>query len=212
MNIVIDIKKVLLITAIPFFLSASCNKNDTRPCTNGAYAFAVTSEWNNQREIYTIGDTIFLNSSFSKNLTDLIGNFNVDYSGAKSIDGNLFIHEMDSVQHIILDAVQKFTFIQQIGTVSNNSQQPSRIKDMKYLESSNAYTFKMGIIPKNKGLYAIFISNLNSQGIIGKNCTNADFADTLTNSNKNINLFQYAMNRPPASQYEIDRIYCFRVQ
>jgi hypothetical protein len=25
-------------------------------------------------------------------------------------------------------------------------------------------------------------------------------------------LFQYAMNRPPASQFEIDRIYCFRVQ
>ena len=212
MNTIINIKKVLLITAIPFFIAASCNKNDTRPCTNGGYAFAVTSEWSPQREVYNIGDTIFINSAFSKNLIDLIGNFNVDYSNAKSIGGNLFVHEMDSVQHVVLDAVQKFNFIQQVGTVSNNSQQANRIKDIFYFESSTSYIFKMGIIPKNKGLYVIFISNLNSQGIIGKNCTNADFANTLSNTNKNLNLFQYAMNRPPASQFEIDRIYCFRVQ
>lgn len=212
MNIIINLKKALLITAMPFFIAATCNKNDTTPCMNTAYSFAVTSEWSLQREVYNIGDTIFINSSFSKILTDLIGNFSVNYSNAKSIGGNLFIHEMDSIQHIVLDAVPKFNFIQQVGIASNNTQQPNRTKDIMYLESSSAYSFKMGIIPQKKGLYAIFISNLNSDGIIGKNCTNAGFANTLTNSNKNINLFQYAMNRPPASQYEMDRIYCFRVQ
>ena len=212
MSIIINLKKVLLITAMPFFIAASCNKNDTRPCANGGYAFTVKSEWSPQREVYNIGDTIFLNSTFSKTLLDVIGNFNVDYSNAKSIGGNLFIHEMDSVQHVVLDAVQKFNFIQQVGIVLNNPQQANRIINVSYFETSATYIFKMGIIPKNKGLFAIFISNLNSQGIIGKNCTNAGFTNTLTNSNKNLNLFQYAMNRPPASQFEIDRIYCFRVQ
>jgi hypothetical protein len=207
-----NFKKVLLITAIPFFIAASCNKNDTRPCTNGGYAFAVTSEWNPQREIYNIGDTIFLNSSFSKSLLDLIGNFNVDYSNAKSIGGNITCFELDSVQHQVVGAVSKFIFVQTTGSVVDNPQLPLEKRNIFYQELNNSYNFKIGIIPKNKGLYAIFISNLNSQGIIGKNCTNADFANTLTNTNKNINLFQYAMNRLPASQFEIDRIYCFRVQ
>lgn len=212
MSTIINLKKALLITIMPFFIAATCNKNDTTPCMNNAYSFAVSSEWGPQREVYNIGDTIFINSSFSKTLTDLTGNYSVNYSNAKSIGGNLSVYEMDSIQYIVINAAPKFNFIQQVGTILTNTQQPNRIKNIMYLESGSAYSFKLGIIPQNKGLYAIFISNLNSDGIIGKNCTNAGFANTLINSNKNINLFQYAMNRPPASQYEIDRIYCFRVQ
>jgi hypothetical protein len=207
------LKSGLLITATLIITAFSCNKDKaTNPCVVNAYSFAVTSEWIQQREVYSIGDTIFLNSTFQKNLLDLVGNYNVDYSNAKSIGGNVTFYELDSVQHRVLGAVSKFVFSQITGSNESNSQLPNEIKNIFYHESSSAYTYKIGVIPKSKGLFAFFISNLNSQGILGKNCTNASFVNALSNTNKNINLFQYAMNRPPASQFEIDRIYCFRVQ
>jgi hypothetical protein len=213
MNTIINLKKVLLITAIPLLFAASCKKeNSTKPCVGNAYIFATTSNWSLQREIYNIGDTIFLNSSFSKNLNDLVGNYNVDYSNSTGINGSITLFELDSIQHLTIDAVEKFNFTPISGNISNNNNKPARIKDYLYQELTNIYSFKLGIIPKSKGIYTMFISDLTSQGIVGKNCTNASFTNTLTNSNKNINLFQYAMNRPPASQFEIDRIYCFRVQ
>ncbi|MCY7293402.1 MAG: hypothetical protein LH615_14580, partial [Ferruginibacter sp.] len=70
MSTIINLKRVLLITAMPFFIAATCNKNDTTPCVNSVYSFTVNSEWMPQREVYEIGDTIFITSSFSKNLID----------------------------------------------------------------------------------------------------------------------------------------------
>ena len=43
-----------------------------------------------------------------------------------------------------------------------------------------------------KRLFSIGISNLNSKGLRGKDFTNAGFNMIVTNSNKNLNLFQYA--------------------
>jgi hypothetical protein len=212
MNIIINFKEVLLVAAIPLLFAASCNKGETRPCVNVAYNFTVTSEWTPQKQIYNIGDTIFLNSSFSKNLVDINSNYKVNYSNAKGIVGNCIIYELDTLQHQVLDGVQKFDFIELFGNLSSNKQFPNRIKDIFYQELSNSYSLKIGIICKSKGLYDFSITDLGSQGIIGKNCTNASFANTLTNSDKNIDLFQYAMNRQPVSQFEIERIYCFRIQ
>lgn len=193
-------------------MGTTCHKDYTNPCPINGYSFAVTSEWSPQREVYSIGDTLLINSSFSKNLTDLIGNLNVDYSNANSVGGSLFIYELDSVQHIVLDAIPKFSFIQMVGVASANPNQINRNKRITYSETANSYNFKMGVVAKNKGLYAIYLVDLRNSGIVGKDCTSAYFANTLTNTNKHINLFQNAMNMPPANQYEIDRIYCFRVQ
>ncbi len=198
--------------SIPFFMGTTCNKDFTNPCPNTAYSFAVTSEWSPQREAYSIGDTLLINSSFSKNLTDLIGNLNIDYSNANSVGGSLFIYELDSVQHILLGAIPKFNFVQMIGITSAYPNNINIIKRTTYSETANSYSFKLGVVAKSKGVYAIYLGDLRSSGIVGKDCTSAAFSNTLTNTNKNINLFQYAMNMPPANQYEIDRIYCFRVQ
>ena len=44
------LKTVLLITAIPFLIAASCNKNTTRPCYNFTpYSFVATAEWQPQK-------------------------------------------------------------------------------------------------------------------------------------------------------------------
>jgi hypothetical protein len=203
----------LLITAASFFVSSSCNKNDTKPCLNGGYSFSITSEWSLQKEIYNIGDTILLSSNFSKTLTDIINpSLVINYSNSIGIEGSYAFYELDTINHQAIGAVSKFDFIPVNGSIKNGVIVPNEQKSITYIELTNNYSFVLKVVAKAKGIYAFFISNLISQGIIGKNCTNASFANTLTNTNKNVNLFQYAMNRPPASQFEIDRIYCFRVQ
>ncbi len=203
----------LLITAIQFLLSSSCNKNKTRPCLNGGYSFAITSEWNPQREIYNLGDTLFLNSSFSKTLQDLINTtLTVDYSNSVGIGGAAALYELDTLTHQVIGATTKFKYYSDIGNIGEDVRIPSQNKSLIYAEQPLNYSLRIKIVPQQKGLFAFYIPNLSSGGLKGKNCTNAGFSNTLTNTNKNINLFQYALGRPPASQFEIDRIYCFRVQ
>lgn len=60
------LKTGLLITAAQFLLSSGCNKNSTTPCQNAAYSFAVTCNYVPEKEIYNIGDTIFLKVFFQK--------------------------------------------------------------------------------------------------------------------------------------------------
>jgi hypothetical protein len=128
------------------------------------------------------------------------------------IVGNLTFFQFDTVLHEVIDAVNKFEFISRKGTIGPSPVNPNRFKDFYYQELNEYYAFQLDVVPKQKGIYAIYISNLLSNGLRGKDCTKASFSNTLNNSNKNIHLFEYAMNRPPASQYEIERIYCFRVQ
>ena len=203
-------EKGLLITAIPFFIAASCNKNDTRPCANGGYAFTVTSEWSPQREVYNIGDTIFLNSTFSKNLTDLIGNSNINYSNSVGISGNITTSFMDTVTHRIIDAFLSFEVVPIKGSVAPINNVPNAGVSITFLEESN-YNFKAGFVLKQKGLFQLAVTNLASQGIRRENCTNAGFNMTVTNSNKNINLFEYALRYIPDALLQ-KSIYCFRVQ
>ena len=211
-TIINNLKKVLLVTAIPFLLFGKCNKDGTRPCTSLVYSFSVTSEWNPQSEVYKIGDTLYIYSSFPKTLLDAISNQNIDYSNATDIGGNIIFYELDSIQHQVIDGLNKFNIFEINGSAVSNSNSPNRIKDVTYQELNNSYVLKLGVICKLKGLYYFGITDIGSAGIKGKNCTNAGFKMTVINTNKNINLFQSAMNRLPVSQYEIDGMYCFRVQ
>lgn len=212
MNIIINLKKVLLITAIPFLISASCNKEDTKPCLGGnIYNFSVTSEFTSQREIYNIGDTIFLNSLFSKTLIDNISNQNINYSNSVGIGGTIRGVYMDTVSRDIRYNLSAFTLVNFIGTytfISNN--QNDGLK-MLYNESTNNYEIKIGFKCLQRGLFYLVMNDLASNGLIGKNCSNAGFGMTVTNSNKNINLFQYALGYTPDALLQ-KNIYCFSVQ
>lgn len=214
MNTIIKhFKPGLLFAAILVLFSTACNKDKTKPCLNGSYSFVVTSDWSPQQEIYQIGESLRLHSVFSKTLTDQVDtSITIDYGNSVGIGGNITIHQLDTVQHIVIDAANDFDYNVITGTISTSSTKPLRIKDINYQELSSTYEVDISIIPTTKGIYAIYISDLLSNGLRGDNCTNAGFSNTLANTNQNINLFQYAMNFSPTSAYETQRIYCFRVQ
>jgi len=202
----------LLITATQFILSASCNKDGSKPCANTSpYSFNVTSDFSPQREVYNIGDTIFLNSLFPKTLLDNISNQNIDYSNSVSIAGNFNTIYMDTVNHTMQESLNRFSVSVIKGQQSPITNSPNLGINIFYSETPTSYQFQMSIKLLAKGLFYIGVTNLSSQGLAGKNCTNAGFDMTVTNSNKNINLFQYALGYTPDALLQ-KSIYCFRVQ
>jgi len=213
MSIIIRIYKIgLLITTTQLLLSSGCNKNSTS-CMSSAttYNFNISSEWFPQAERYSVGDTIFLNSSFQKMLTDQINPaIIVDYSNSTGVGGNIFMYELDSINHQILAKASEFETIPFVGSVQPISANPEKGKDF-YFDEQQMYLFKVGFKLKKKGIYLLYVSNCGSAGLRGKNCTKAGFAMSVTNSDKHYSLYQYALQQQPD---EIQRkvMYCFRVQ
>ncbi len=204
----------LLITATLFILGSGCGKNnpnEPKQCQSADYSFSVTSEFSPQREIYNVGDTIFLNSLIPKSLINLISNQLVDYSNSVGIGGNFNTAKMDTISQLGVEGLNNFEIINYIGTTSPKSISPNSGVNIFYTENQSGYNFKLGIKLKFKGLFYIGVTNLASKGIIGKDCTNAGFSMTVTNTNKNLNLFQYALGYAPDALLQ-KSIYCFRVQ
>jgi hypothetical protein len=213
MNTIISILKMMfLVTAVSFIFGSSCNKDGSKPCTMlTPYNFNVTSEFTPQREIYSVGDTIFLKSIFSKVLINSISNQQVDYSNSLGVVGNFKAIFMDTTNLIIQESLNKFSTYVFKGDQASIPNSPNSGLSIKYLEDSTTYEFIMSIKLLSKGLFYIGVTNLGSQGLQGKNCTNAGFNMTVINSNKNLHLFQYALGYPADSMLA-NNIYCFRVQ
>ena len=70
-----NIKKVVLITALPFLFAASCKKKGTAcPANYVSYNFDGNATISPQKIVYNIGDTVFYTSTISANLLDKISN------------------------------------------------------------------------------------------------------------------------------------------
>lgn len=185
-------KAALLITAVQLILGASCNKERPRQC-RGGYSFEASSEWGPQRRIYGIGDTLYLTSTIPKTLTDGINtSIVVDYSNSVAIGGGIGMGYVDTFQRIPVPGRSKFDYFSITGTIKESSVAPDQGPSFSYAEQSGVYSFKCGIICKERGIFILSVSDLKSPGIRGKDCTNADFGMTLTNSEKNLDLYENA--------------------
>lgn len=212
MNIDINsLKKVLPLLAVPFLINAKCNKDNSNPCRSVRYSFAVTSNFSPQKEIYNIGDTIYLNSSFPKKLLDAISNQEINYSNSLGVGGNLNFIIMDSISRTINYSTSSFAINSTKGQFSFDNNSSTLKVNITYLEDIDNYEFKASIKLLSKGLFYFVMTDLSSQGIRGQNCTNAGFGMTVTNSNKNLHLFQNALGYA-ADAMLVKNIYCFRVQ
>jgi hypothetical protein len=199
----------LLLFLCPFFIHFSCNKNETKPCRQVQYVFTVESNCLPSDSTYSIGDTLIVQSSFSKNLLDVEGSL-VNYSNSTGVGGNIFINELDSVREEVKNAVGSFSIFSINGSHTLSNAGNANFINTLYLESIDSFKLKIGFIPQKKGLFAFFLSDLGSTGIRGKNCTNASFVNTISNTNRHINYFEFAIDYTPRL-YENQRYFCFRV-
>ncbi len=204
----------LLITVAHFLMASGCNKNNPpRPCLNGGslYSFNVTSEFSPEKEVYNVGDTIFLNSTFPKTLLNLVSNQQVDYSNSLGVGGDISIFYLDSITRQPIPARDSFNLISYVGNFINRNINQNQGINTSYSENAN-YLFKGGFICKKKSIYGFGVQDLGSQGLNGQNCSNAGFNMTVTNINKHLNLHTITIGTNSNDPALVQKGYAFRVQ
>lgn len=83
---------------------------------------------------------------------------------------------------------------------------------MKYQEVNNYYKLKIGIIPKERGIYYLGVGNGLSKGRNKSNrCEKAGFNITLINTNQHLNYFSNWNPNGILSTYEKPRAYFLKV-
>lgn len=190
----------------------ACDKNRTKPCANGGYAFLSEGKITPDQEVYNVGDTIFFESTLPKLQQDQINpTLMGDYSNSVGILGDFFQGEFDTIAHIPIRAGSKFRSFAIEGSVTPSPVSNEVGKTFYYFESALNYKVKFGTILSSKGIFAFNADGAGSLGLPRKNCTNASFKMTLPNNNPHINLYEYAIGRPPDTQ-QARGLYCFRVQ
>lgn len=205
------IKKVKLITLLLFsliFVGSTCRKDSSKPCPRGRYSFDVTTQLLNEKAFYYINDTIVINSIIPKTLTDAITNGAINYSNNLGIGGSIGFTRIDSINSTIEKAIESLVIITELGMTSINS---SKFLLVTYQEVAQNFLLRIKIVPKKIGSYYIGVNDMYCQGIIGKDCTNANFSSKVIANNKNLILLSNAQIAS-VDQYLTDRIYCFRVQ
>jgi hypothetical protein len=211
MRIIINkLKKVLPILAIPFFILGKCNKDGSTPCRSQVYSFSSTTNLLNAKEIYKINDTIVISSTIPKILIDAVSNEQINYSNNLGIAGNVGLILIDSINHQFINACDSFAYKTDTGSVTKQSN--SNVNTI-YNESNSDFNLMFKIIPLKKGNYQLYILDLGCQGIRGKNCTNASFANKLVSTDKNFQiLINAAIPGVALDQFRVDHSFCFRVQ
>lgn len=216
MDMGIKILRIFLVSIMLLLLlqGSQCNKKGSTPCVFGSYSFSVTSEWSPQQEIYKVGDTIFLSSTFPKSLNDQIDtSLVINYSNSTGVVGDLGIFYLDSLTHKPVPAKDSFSFFSNIGKfVERPFNQRNGGINIFYRETADSYSFNGQIICNSKGIYTFTISDLFSRGINGRNCTKAGFIMHLLNSERNLHLHEYTLNISANEPSLQKNVYDFRVE
>lgn len=190
----------------------SCDKNRTVPCRNGGYAFLGNGVFAPENENVRIGDTLRFYSELPYQQQDQINpNLLINYSNSTLIGGNFLFFKLDSTDKKLLPAGADFLSYSVQGSLTNINGNANAGLNYFYADLQSGYKLKLNILPQQEGLYAIIATSALSNGLRGKNCTNASFDITVTNTNKHLQLYQSAIGRMPDAQ-TAKQIYCFRVQ
>lgn len=208
-----SINRVAVVFSIVIIaISATCRKNPD--CVKETYSFTTEAKAYLDPDSININDTIWLEFDQPTVFRDNISGMSIDYSNAANLGFGVgfdkFIGGSISYPGTI-PAVSSFSVMVISGT-ELTSLQPDRIKSYNFSEIGGRYKFKIAIIARNTGIFAIAISNAANVYKRNNVCSKASF--TIVFANTNQHLYFYEQNRPGyiPSGYEQTHMYCFKVK
>ena len=205
-------KKIII--GIELFIITIINCGCPKACIEANYSFAVNAQITPDTDSVQVGDTIFLTSTFSTKLKDLISNDSIDYSNSTNIGSNLAFIKLNKGTDTIQEAVADFMFASIIGKIYNDNSIPSpkRVQQLIYQEENNIYKLKIGIIPTQSGIYYLGVTNGLSVGRKNSHsCEKAGFSITLNNTNQHLNYFSAWNPNNSLTNYVQQRVYFLKV-
>lgn len=202
------------ITGFGFLFILVINSGCPKPCIEANYSFNVNAQITPDTDSVHVGDTVFLISNFSSKLKDEMSGDSITYSNSDGIGSDLSILKLATGVYPGQDAVKKFGFISILGRIYNdpNIPSPNRVQQLTYEEDNNKYQLKIGIIPKETGLYYLGVDNGLSIGRKSiHSCEKAAFSISLNNTNQHLEYFSEWNSSNSLTTYEHQRVYFLRV-
>lgn len=189
---------------------ASCNKRFD--CSQTDYSFEAFYKTYPDRDSLKVGDTIWLELNTPTLIKDLLNNQVIDYSGAENFGTAISYLELVSGANDPppLPSANYFDNVLKTGILSSTDK-PDQIRAYLFKEESGTYLFKLGVVPKKKGLFIIAPGNAANVYRKSDKCSKAGFRLTFKNTNQH--LYLYEQNRPGyvLSDYDREHIYAFKV-
>ncbi|MBD3750709.1 MAG: hypothetical protein IE931_14575 [Sphingobacteriales bacterium] len=194
---------ILLIIVLTMTFS-TCRKGGLG-CANTVYNFQIAAKIRPNLDSIHIGDTIWIELNTSTNLTDVVSNKIINYSGAKNL-GTLIGFGDYSILNNPVPSANNFTTILIKGKEINN---PNKLQVREYLfeEQNDRYILKLGIIANKKGIFGIGLSNAQNVYRASDECSKAFFNIILQDTrqhyylNPNINSSNTDTIKPTGSYY-----------
>lgn len=204
---------VLLLVAMASTYS-TCKKGIGMNCAETKYAFQTYIQIKNDLDSIKIKDTIWIDFTCPTTLQDINTGKNIDYSNAQNIGtaiNYLRVIGGDYLNPGVTPAANDFDYLLVKGEFVPDDLLPEKNRDYRFEESENKYEFKLGIIPKKTGIYALGLSDATD--VFRKNdpCTKASFLISFADTNQHLYLYQNSRPGYQISKYESEHMYCFKV-
>lgn len=203
-----------LFMLIILFVVTIINSGCPKPCIEANYSFSVNSQLIPDKDSIHIGDTIYLESSFSQQLTEQSSGQIIDYNNSTGIGSALAVSKLPIGDTIAQDAVFDFDYVSISGRIYNDRSipRPDGVQQLTYGETNGNYVLKVGLIAKKKGNYILGIGNGLSNGRKkSRNCEKASFNITLSNTDQHFYLIEKWYPNVTIGGYGKMRVYYFKV-
>ena len=207
------LRKIILVFIAYLLVYASCKRKIN--CNVIIYSFETNIESFPDLDSINIGDTIWIQLSCPTHLRDAISGNTIDYSGAENFGTDINFFEFTGGSFSdpgVTAAVSAFDYKLIYGVFIPDSHLPGQNRDYEFDEVGDKYLFKLGIIPKRKGVFSFSPGNATNVYTKKNKCDKASFLITFANTNQH--LYFYEQNRPgyTPSEYERTHMYCFKVK
>ncbi len=181
---------MLFIVIIVAFSTFGCGKN----CLDTKYSFQLPVKAYPDKDTLLVGDTLWLEINESVQFTSIDGTI-IDYSGAANLGSAIGFSIWDNNLKTWAYAVDSFSYVLVSG-ISLNHYLPKLIKEYTFIEQNGRYIFKLGIIPKAKGLHSLLFSNSSNTYRKKDKCTKANFTINFRNTNQHYYLSPFYTGQP----------------
>ncbi len=165
------------------FLNYSFQCHKPFGCAGAVYNFEMGIKAFPDKDSIHIGDTIWLIIDEPTTLKDVQTGRMIDYSGAENLGSAIGFHRLSQTNQFTVGAAAHFNLRLINGTEINNVD-PTYLHEYSFEQVNNHYLFKLGVIPKQTGIYRLFFSNAANVYRSNDKCTKANFTLNFKNTNQ----------------------------
>lgn len=173
---------ICLLGIVIIISAATCKKGNPCTQTNQYFEFGIKAIPN--YDSIKVNDTIWTVIDESVNLLDKGTNTIVDFSNAVNLTTYIAFQKAKFEPSLdFIASTATFNFLLVEGVETNNTN-PNLLREYRFLETNGKYKLKLGIVPRDTGIFRILFGNAANVYRKTSGCTNAFFEMNFKETNQ----------------------------